>query len=280
MKKRSLAAILFFLTFFINAEENRSLIRLEPLFIDGVGPEEARLIESLIQSYLSDFGEVVSYGASSFPGAPEADDFLDSWVRSPDYVLSGSIYLDRDSCIFTLKIVRTSTGETVSSTSVHKTPGELVLKARSLVESVFSTGGLEGGRSGETPPERISEGLIAGTWRGEPGIELIRLQRNGQGIAVFSSGSRMNLAYLIENDILKLRQDSPNTERFYHPLPLGIARRLAGAAEPMRWELRLYEKGAVLRGEKIFTGARYQGDTLIELLPGAVLEVEWIKSSR
>jgi hypothetical protein len=288
MTKRLSFLIVFVLAAFIvpcplRAKENKPLIRLDPFLIEGVGGEEARLIESLILSYLSDFGDVMSYGASSFPDFSLAFDEtgdLDSWTRIPDYIFSGSIYLERDNRIFTLQIHKTTTGQSVSFTSVHKTTGELVLKARSLVEAIFSAGGTDAAKIRETPPENINGNIVAGTWRGETGVEIIRLRPGGQGIAIFSSGAQMDLVYRIEDNTLKVMQNSPNTERYYHPLPFNIAKLLSAGAELMKWELFLYKKGSVLRGIKIMTGVSYEGDTLLQLLPGDIRNVEWTRMAR
>jgi hypothetical protein len=250
-----------------------------PLISDGIAYEEVRLIESLLQSYLSDFGEVVNFFV---PSSGDISDFPKDFnflTRVPNYILSGSVYLEQDNRIFTLEISAIETGETASYISVHKNTGELILRARSLVETVFSSEYVPATEK-EMMPERLTEGAVTGTWRGDPGIEMVRLQRNGQGVAIFSSGVRMDLAYIIEDNTLKITQTSPNIERFYHPLPFEVAKALKDQAEPMTWELRLYGNGTALRGIKRTTSVRYEGNLVLEFLPGTVREVGWTKSAR
>jgi hypothetical protein len=272
------------LPFILWAEEYKPVIKLNPLFIQGIGLEESRLIESLIQSYLSDIGELVNYfdaPLSSDPFSEAGRDIMESWTRTPDYTVTGTIHLDRDSRIFSLELLNTKTGEIHSFTSIYKTAGELALKARSILESAFAAGGLEEEKHPKTAPETMTENHIVGTWRGETGIEMIRLQRGGRGVAVFSSGIQMVLSYVIENDILRVWQISPNSERFYYPLPYEAARELAAGAEPMAWELSLYSRGTVLGGIKIATGVQFEGTRVVNLLPGGdIREVEWIKETR
>jgi hypothetical protein len=280
---RLLILCVFLIPFVLKAEENRPVIKFNPLFIEGIGIEESRLIESLIQSYLSDMGEVINY----FDGSPYPDSLsgakgntLESWSRIPDYTVTGAIHLDRDSRIFSLELHNTKTGETYSFTSIYKTAGDLALKARSILESAFAAGGPEEEKRQKTAPEPITENQIAGTWRGETGIEMIRLQRGGRGVAVFSSGAQMVLSYVIENNTLRVWQISPNSERFYYPLPSEAARALAAGAEPMAWELSLYSGGTVLGGIKIATGVQLEGNRDVQLLPGGdIRDVEWIKGS-
>jgi hypothetical protein len=283
MKPPAILLCAVLLPFIVKAEENKPVIKLNPLFIQGIGLEESRLIESLIQSYLSDIGEVIDFFDSSLSpdsfSAAERD-FTESWPRTPDYTVTGTIHLDQDSRIFSLELFNTKTGETHSFTSIYKTTGELVLKARSILESAFAAGGLAEEKRQKTAPETMTESHIIGTWRGETGIEMIRLHRGGRGVAVFSSGIQMVLSYIIENNILRVWQISPNSERFYHPLPYEAARELAAGAEPMAWELSLYSRGTVLGGIKIATGVQLEGNRVVNLLPGGdIREVEWIKGT-
>jgi hypothetical protein len=283
MKKNLLLILgLLFFPLFSGAQDAKPIIRFSPFYARGISFEEIRFVESLIQSYLSDFGEVVNY-FSDAPGGPNGK-FPDSWMRAPDYVLTGSIYLERDTRIFTLEIHTTATGETSRFTSTHKTSGDMVLKARSLLEAAFGssdrTAALPGkdGSFREEESEELTESAIAGTWRGESGIEMIRLQQGGRGTAFFSSGAQMSLTYTIENNTLKVKQNSPNTERYYYPLPYGAARQLSDEAGPMTWELLLYSGGTHLKGFKRSTGARVEGDMIVELVPDLVTDAEWVRS--
>jgi hypothetical protein len=281
MNKRLLLLLgALFLPFLLIAQETKPVIRFSPFFTKGISIEEARFIETLIQSYLSDFGDVVNYFDSSPPsGGTDGETMPAAWTRAPDYVLFGSVYLEPEGRVFTLEIHNTLSKETSRSTTTHRTAGDLVLKARSLVEGIFVPTGMIAGTeaSSEEQPEPIVERDITGIWRGETGIEMIRLTQGGRGVAFFSSGAQMNLIYIIENNALKVRQDSPNTERYYYPLPYGVAQQLTAEAGPMRWELYLYSGGAHLRGVKISTEARVENNLLVELLPDTATNTLWTK---
>jgi hypothetical protein len=269
---------------FIGADDNKPVIKLMPFTSQGIGIEEARFIESLIQSYITDIGEVVPYFDTSVsalsPDTTEEPSFMGlDYVGPPDYILSGSINIDQDNRVLALEVQKTQTGETSLYVSVHKTTSELALKARSLVETVF-TGPVETPDLNEAPPEAVSEAKLLGTWRGDTGVELVRMQRDGIGMAILSSGAQMNLSYSIEGTTIRVVQTSPNTERFYHPLPFSVAKELAAQAEPMVWVFSLYDNGTALRGIKTAASARYEGNTILEILPTTVREAEWIKSSR
>jgi hypothetical protein len=284
MKRMILSFFLFSTLCFarLGADDSaQTLIELTPLEIEGLGPEEARFISALVQSYVADIGEVVRH---EDPSPEETDGYATATgetetTRQPDFILSGSITVDQDSRILSLKVINTGTGETVYHTSSHKTTTDLTLKVRSLVEAVFSAG-LNGTFHEDAAEETMSEGKILGTWRGDAGVEIVRLQRGGRGIAVLSSGAQMNLIYRIENNTLRIFQVSQNTERFYHPMPFIIARELSVRAEPWQYELFLYEDGMTLRGIKIFTDVVYEDTRIIKLLPGAIREAEWTKTPR
>ena len=154
------------------------------------------------------------------------------------------------------------------------------MKVRSLVEAAFSSGFTGVSAPGETHRELLTDGKILGTWRGDAGIEIVRIQGGGTAMAILSSGAQMYFVYTIENNTLKLTQTSPNRTRFYHPMPFEVARELITRAEPWRYELFLSDNGAVLRGIKISTGVSYGDGGTVEFIPGSIREAEWTKSTR
>jgi hypothetical protein len=285
MKKgMTVVIIVLFFPALLRAEA-KPVVGINPFVIRGLSPEEGRIIESLIHSYISVVGEVVINAGNRGDGSAGTGTLIYAEETGPpDFILSGSIGLENDSHILVLEITNTRIGETLLYSSSHRTTGELLLKVRTMVETLFSAESIKGGESPadirEDEPELITEGNITGTWRGDTGIEIIRLRQGGRGIAIFSSGAQMNLAYTIENNVLKVAQNSPNTERFYHPVPYGVAKQLAGEAEPMRWELLLYRKGTSLKGIKVTTAVRYEGDKVLEFLHGTTREAEWTRATR
>jgi len=298
-KKHFLIFVLFVIFFLTWAQEARPVIRFTPFVSQGVSSEETRFIESLIQSYIADAGELVfNYadipsdlylsagvlsaepeGRSSFPVL-----LTGSWNKTPDYILSGSIYLERKTRIFTLEIHNTHSNEVAKTTTTHKTAGDLALRARSIVESVFRLPILSArepsavNETGSEISQVITESNIAGTWRGEPGIEMIRLLPGGRGTAFFSSGAQMDLSYVINVDTLKIRQNSPNSDRFYYPYPPEIAKLLSAKADPMCWEFMLYSGGSRLRGIKISTEIRVLQDETTQLLYETIRDAALIRS--
>jgi hypothetical protein len=269
----------------LGAQPRKPLIELSSLRAEGLGAEEARLIGNLVRSYLSDFGEVVgSFNVSLHqpprgdrpPAEPPLSGAPDRTLlgsgdpgRLPDYILSGRIHLDRGTFKFILEIDDTAAQETNVLSMESQSMGEMVLRARALVETAFNVE--IGGSPGRDDPLRLNRDLVMGTWRGEQGLEMIRLYNSGRGIAVFSSGPRMNLSWHIAGDTLRVERSSPGTE----PPSPGAAER----AEPPRWELRLHGNRNTLRGERIFTapGPESPEGGTGEPLFGQREGVEWIR---
>jgi hypothetical protein len=215
---------------------------------------------------------------------------------SASYKSTGELLLNARVIVESALVLRTA----LNSPAIPPAAGvrqETTARQRgSLLEGSLREGSLREGSLGEEPapgytgpaeeffppdplsvPVHLTEQSIAGSWRGDPGIKLVRLQRGGRGIAVFSSGAQMNLVYAIEDNTLKITQNSPNTERYYHPVPYEVAKRLKTEAAPMYWQFMLYNSGSVLRGFKVATAVRYQGETVLELLHNSARDAEWTR---
>jgi hypothetical protein len=277
MRKKIYKGIFFlFFPLMLYAQEQKPLVGIMPFTVRGIQTEETGLIESLILSYMEDLGNNVIFLDPGFSHKPAYDR---EPFPSPEYIISGSIISEGENRIFILELSKQTTGEQLLYTSTHKTFSDLAVKARSLVASAFTTGS-DPAKPEQEPPEQLTVNKLTGTWRGDAEIQLVRLRQNSVGTAIFTSGAQMNLSYTIEDNTLRVFQNSPNTERFFHPLPYRVARQLSAEAEPMRWEFQLYGKGNLLRGKRIGTGVRYEGDRILELIPDAEQAAEWTKYGR
>jgi len=266
------------LSFFrMDAQEAKPLILLDDFSTPGISSEESRLFQALVISYLSELGELISNLEQ--PPAPDTKPYRneDAEAHPPDYSVNATIRPEQDGYIFLVEITNVRTGETHSASSAHKSTGELALKARSVLETAFEET-VEPEKLARFSPEPIIESRITGTWKGEAGVAMINLQRGGRGVAFFSSGAQMALSYVIAGNTLKVRQESPNSERFYYPLPLYAARHLAEGARPIVWELSLYQKGTVLSGIRQATAVKMEYGQVGELVHGGDLrQVQWTK---
>ncbi|MDR1909979.1 MAG: hypothetical protein LBQ35_08725 [Spirochaetaceae bacterium] len=259
----------------------------------GLGQEEARIIEALLESYLSGRGTLVR--SAAVPEEPqeeipeETPDDVDETgggvsaapPETLDYSLSFVIREEEAGRVLEMQVENLRTGELARYTGVYRSTGELALRARGMMETAFAPARNQG--AGEGPgfspaSSRVypTERGILGAWRGDRGIAMIRFFPQGRGMALFLSGVQMELSWRIEEGILLVDQVSPNHERYYHPAPYDEARRLVREAEPMHWELALFEGGSVLRGIRRAIGAHPGGDA--EAGIAGEQETEWTRS--
>ncbi len=274
------------------AEEARPVVAIMPFTSAGVGSDETKTIENLVESYVSELDEFTlvaqedrdlvlsewEFAVSTPTGASGAEKI--GTLLAADYLLSGSVGAVGDNRVLSLEVVKVKTGEKRSVSAVHPSLSELALNARSVVRQVFSRErAIVDGAAAEKRID-LSEDLVTGSWRGDKGVELVRIMRGGRAVAILSSGAKMELEYSIEDGVLHVVQTSANTERFYHPVPYKVARELVAIAQPMEWRLSPIADGSVLRGTKTATAVRYERDVILEVTRDAVRDAEWTRLGR
>jgi hypothetical protein len=254
------------------ADELKVIVLLHPLERENIEIEESSFIESLLYSYISamtDIEVLLEEDAQS--------------EKTADYELFGSLNNDGDNTVITLNVKNIKTNEIVSYTSAHRNSSEMVLKLRSIVQSLFHEPAVSA-ETGGTPvaveAENITLNAIVGLWRADNGIEMANFQRDGTTIAFFSSGERMSLKFTIEGKILKVIQNSPNRERYYQGMPYEIVRELTQKAQPLYFELQLFDNGLTLRGKRIETTASVSPNGAILLIHNTERPTEWKRHTR
>lgn len=270
----------------VSAQDARPIVAVLPFETAGTSQEETRTIEGLVQSYVSelqDFRLISTADRDRVLSEQEVSAALGDSAKigsllSANFLLAGSIGAIGDDRVLTIEVIKVSSGEKKSASSVHRSMSELALATRGLVQKIFAVD--------QTPvPEdqgatEIQAEEIVGSWRGDKGIELVKVFKGGKAIAVFSSGAQMELSYRIDGGTVHFTQASPNAIRFYHPVPYAVAKELVAVAQPMEWIFALRAEGTVLRGVKISTAVRYAKDSVLEILPDASRDAEWTKPSR
>jgi hypothetical protein len=92
---------------------------------------------------------------------------------------------------------------------------------------------------------------VAGTWRGDKGIDEIIIEGNGSGEAVLANGVSMALRFTEEYGQIIAEQDEPNRAELYTSIVTPeIAVQLVDAARPQRWVFDLSANGGILKGVK------------------------------
>jgi len=282
--KRALCGFLFcFLVLSLaKAGENDALLKVNPFKFVDISPDEGKLIESLVYSYVSEIPGITVYqdlsgvdgknkenpqskaGAGATRGLQEAPNELDvpiilpepqvsSIAAEPDYTLNGKIYTEGGERVISIDMSDNKThSKPVNLTASFKTASEMALKVRSMVEDNIKTLSDKNKHSrGLGEALKIGYMDLAGSWHGDNGIEIIRFAPGERALAIFSSGESMELSYKIDGKTLTITQTSKNNYRYYYHLTEKAARILEEKAAPMRWEFHLYDGGKTLEGQWI-----------------------------
>jgi hypothetical protein len=260
----------FLLGTLLYAQEKHILVRIVPFTVENVRADEGKLIESLVVSYLSDMDGITVFSGTGGEGRDAEE----------SYELSGNIVLEKDNRVLYLNLNNPVKNLQKTQVYTYKTASDLALNVRSIVEDYFPELSQKTRREQDEalPINRLN---IIGTWQGDSGVEIVRLSPNGKALAIFSSGSSMELSWTIEDRMLIITQVSPPSYRFFYPMPEQVARTIAEEADPMVWKFFLYENGAVLRGTVESTSAEYSGANEIKrIIHGKIQKSQWKKFSR
>lgn len=283
---KGLIVVFLVLSLTATAQDARPVVAVLPFEAAGTDPEETKTIEGLVQSYVSelqDFRLISTADRDRVLREQEISAALSDSAKigsllSAHFLLAGSVGALGDDRVLTIEVIKVATGEKRSASSVHRSMSELALATRGLVQRIFAVE--EESPSEDQSAEEIRADDIVGSWRGDKGIELVKVFKGGKAIAVFSSGAQMELAYRIEGGTVRFTQTSANSIRYYSPVPYPVAKELVEAAQPMEWIFRLHADATVLRGVKVSTGVRYERDRVLEILRDASRDAEWTKPSR
>ena len=115
---------------------------------------------------------------------------------------------------------------------------------------------------------------LAGSWKGEPGLDRVMILRGGRGMAVFSSGVSISLDLKIENGYLLVTQKGTMQPRQFLNLPDGIAQQAVQQIEPPQWRFLVSTDKKILSGTKIDAQIQYNETAIINIQYGTAL-VEW-----
>ncbi len=249
---------------------------------------------------LSETEQALAFGSNPLASVP----------LSADYVLSGSLSRVGDLVVFSLANTRVRDGEKLVVSDSAPSINEIAARSRALTRSLFNEaqgdalaasagGGLTAGSggpgagpdaserpivSGEAPAAELPHGrpslaLLAATWRGDKGLETIRLYPNGTGLAFLSGGGTMRIRLRVQGSTIEIWQDQANDPAMYRSPNWGFdtAQLIAKEARPMRWIFSLSEDGQALFGKKesvAYDGLSGRVDN------GYVREARWERLSR
>ena len=117
---------------------------------------------------------------------------------------------------------------------------------------------------------------LAGSWKGEPGIDRVMILRGGRGMAVFSSGVSVSLEFKIDNGYLLVTQKGVLQPRQFLNLPDEIARQAVQKINPPQWRFLVSADKKILSGTKVDAQIQYNETAIVDVQYGTVV-VEWLR---
>ena len=136
---------------------------------------------------------------------------------------------------------------------------------------------------GVTPPRSRVPTLkdIAGSWRGEWGLESIRIHEDGKALGHLGGWNLILLAVSIEGGRVIVRQDEPNSPKLYmNTYPYSIAARISEIARPLRWTFSLSADGNTLTGIEESTAFQVEQNEIVSWDNTHTRRTSWTRSSQ
>ena len=117
---------------------------------------------------------------------------------------------------------------------------------------------------------------LAGSWKGEPGLDRVMILRGGRGMAVFSSGVSVSLDLKIDNGYLLVTQKGSLQPRQFLNLPDAIAQQAVQQTNPPQWRFLVSPDKKILSGTKVDAQIQYNETAIISVKYGTAT-VEWLR---
>lgn len=117
---------------------------------------------------------------------------------------------------------------------------------------------------------------LAGSWKGEQGLDRVMILRGGRGMAVFSSGVSVSLDLKIDNGYLLVTQKGSLQPRQFLNLPDEIARQAVQKTNPPQWRFLVSPDKKILSGTKVDAQIQYNETAIISVNYGTAA-VEWLR---
>ncbi|PKL26574.1 MAG: hypothetical protein CVV47_01175 [Spirochaetae bacterium HGW-Spirochaetae-3] len=287
-------------------QTRQAIVRIAPFSVSGVGTSEASMLERLVSSYVTelktfrvvdDRGQEMALNETEAALAQGRTGAVPSMLTA-DFIIEGTVGKIGDVFAFTLGVTKVSNGEKLYVSDTAPSISDIVLRARALTRSLFDQDGAadevaadppvagadnsgSGGSLSSVAVKTPTPDDLIGTWRGDKGLETVRIFPNGTGLAILSGGGTLKIRVAIAGDAVQVSQDQPNDVAMYRATSMSfeIAKRIAAEARPMRWLFALSSDGTTLFGKKESVSISGTGSSL-EIDNGYVREASWVRISR
>jgi hypothetical protein len=253
---------------------------------NDVGENVSKTVNDLVFSFIRELRNyrVIDLRAEATPrdlGVPDG----------ADYIFYGNLVSQADGIKLELVLKGGPQRVTRLISRVYENSNLILLESRILVRDLFDTSvalpdaelppTAQGTRSDSNPaPEKGSLGpvtdidALAGSWRGESGVEKVMLLRGGRGVAVLSSGVSIPLELMLSDGTLVVRQKGPQNIRQFIDLPDPVARQAVSVAPPLEWYLMVSSDQKTLGGTKKTVRIKNDGKNILTM-ENVSIDVIW-----
>jgi hypothetical protein len=122
---------------------------------------------------------------------------------------------------------------------------------------------------------------IGGSWKGDNGLESIRIDSDGKALGHLGGWNLILLAVSIENDRIIVKQDEPNSPKLYmNNFPYSLAVKIAEIARPIQWTFTLSADKKTLAGIEESTSFQIEQGEIISWDDTHTRAVTWTRSSQ
>jgi hypothetical protein len=253
---------------------------------NDVGENVSRTVNDLVFSFVK---ELKSYRIIDLRNEPPPRDL--AVPEGADYIFYGSLVSQSDGTKLELVLKGGPQRVTRLISRIYENSNIILLESRMLVRDLFDTSVAlpdaelpkarqEGAVVTDTTRDSPSLGPVtdldslAGSWRGESGVEKVLILRGGRGVAVLSSGVSIPLELYLSNGTLVVRQKGPSNLRQFIDLPDPVARQAVSAAPPLEWYLMESQDQKTLGGTKKTVFIKNDGKNILTM-ESVSIEVVW-----
>ena len=203
---------------------------------------------------------------------------------SVDYIFYGVLKEAPDGIKLELVLKGKEDQVTRMISKVYDNINKILLDSRLLVLNLFDFSvRLEGLADSSPQEQRITEfehietvDSLAGSWKGEQGLERVMILRGGRGMAVFSSGVSVSLELKIDNGYLLVTQKGTLQPRQFLNLPDAIAQQAVQKINPPQWRFLVSADKKILSGTKVDAQIQYNDTAILDVQYGTAV-VEWLR---
>lgn len=235
---------------------------------EAVSEQTAQTVDSLVFSFVR---ELKTYTIFDLREAPVPKDFPDD--DAIDYIFFGILKEVPEGIKLELVLKGREAQFTRIISKVYSALNKILLDSRLLVLTLFDFSvPLEQLSDTRTENEKSREfgyidsvDTLAGSWKGEKGLDRVMILRGGRGMAVFSSGVSISLDLKIDNGYLHVTQKGRLEPRQFLNIPDAIARQAVEQTSPPEWRFLVSADKKILSGTKRDVQIRYNETSILNI---------------